>query len=143
MILLCSDYDMVKRYFVLSEYEQRIMKEYMPGKLTIIAESKRQMNKYTEKNGKTGFRIPGRESLMELIKKLDKPLASTSINQPGKDVILSRNEMKNKYSGLFIFNNLSMKKVSSTIIEIDGNKIKYIRNGAVKIRRFNGKNKSV
>jgi tRNA A37 threonylcarbamoyladenosine synthetase subunit TsaC/SUA5/YrdC len=73
--------------------QEKVLKKYWPGKYTFILKSKIKNNLIT-KNNNIAIRIPKYKPLNDLLKKINKPLAQTSVNISGnppltkiKDVI--------------------------------------------------------
>ncbi len=103
----------------LNEIEKRVLKEYWPGKLTII-------------KNKKSYRIPNHKQLLKLIS-LTGPIYSSSANLSGAEPVNDINEAKKVFSEQsqkIIF--VDGKKLStnpSTIIDLDN--FKVIRNGII------------
>lgn len=140
LILLMSDYSMVNRYMRTNTLSDTLMRRYMPGALTLVLDAQYTECPYTMMNGKTAFRIPSRRSLRMLIKAAGKPIASTSLNISGDEILTSRNDIKNTFPQIPIFNNITKGSQPSTIIDASSGHIKYIRKGNIIIRGTNGEN---
>lgn len=74
-----SDIRMAKKYLVITKNAEKLIKEFMPGPLTLIVESKEQK--------RVGFRIPNNKFALKIIRKLGKPVTATSANISGEGEI--------------------------------------------------------
>ncbi len=81
-----KDIETAKKLFRdLPEYAENLMKKYWPGPLTLVAfASEHAPRTCVSEEGKIGIRIPKTEFLLELLKTIDEPLASTSANISGE-----------------------------------------------------------
>ncbi len=140
LALLFSNLKMIEEYTFINEREKELIKEYMPGALTLIICSKRKLNGLIMKNNKIAIRIPKRRSLRDLIEYIQKPLAATSLNLSENAIVTSRKEIESHFPNVLVYNNITTKKSPSTIIEIKNNKIDIIRKGKLNIRRVRGEN---
>ena len=113
------------------------MKKYWPGKLTIILKKKQNLFNYLTCGFDTiGIRIPNDRQLLEVLKKVDFPLAETSCNLSGEKEYCNANEIREKLGNtvdLIIDGGEINKNIPSTVIEIVGDEIKVIRQGAILI----------
>ncbi len=138
-ILLCDSKESVFKIFEYNEIVENLINRFMPGSLTIIAKPKIKISKFLLKNGFASFRIPARKSLLNLLKSINAPIASTSLNISGKNIILKRDEAKKTFNNIHIFNNLTSKSMPSTIVKIINNKIVVLRKGKIKKEDILGK----
>ncbi|MEI6056240.1 MAG: Sua5/YciO/YrdC/YwlC family protein, partial [Lentisphaerota bacterium] len=106
----------------------KIVTAFCPGPITIIVPS-------VDGVSKIGFRIPEHEFVLQLIKKLNAPLAGTSANLSGEPAALNVNDA---LSSLRIKPSLSIdggalpkESLASTVVEIVGDELKIIRKGAI------------
>lgn len=136
LILLCSSFDMASEYFFLDSLSEGLMHRHMPGALTLVVKPKKKLNEFLILDGHASFRIPSRRSVLQIIEGLGMPLASTSLNEADKPVLTDRNEIKRRFKGIFIANNLSSKTIPSTVAKCDRGKIVILRAGAVKLDEF-------
>lgn len=122
---------------ILSEKVVNVMKKYWPGKLTIILKKKQNLFNYLTCGFDTiGIRIPNDRQLLEILKKVDFPLAETSCNLSGEKEYCNANEIREKLGNtvdLIIDGGEINKNIPSTVIEIVGDEIKVIRQGAILI----------
>ena len=133
LILLFDSIDRVKEYFELNNEEKGLAERYMPGALTIIATMKKPANRYIVKDSRTGFRIPDNDKIRELIRAAGKPVASTSINLSGNEVIKKRERAAELFPGAHIYGELTGESVPSTIVSIEKGDINVLRKGKISI----------
>ena len=79
--IVCSDYSHLSEFAKqVSNAEFRILKQYLPGSFTFILEANKEASKIFKHNKKTiGFRIPDHPLVIKMIKQLNQPLFSASI----------------------------------------------------------------
>lgn len=133
LILLLDSMDRVREYFKLNSEETALAERYMPGALTIIATMKKPANRFIVKDGKTGFRIPDSFKLQELIRAAGKPIASTSINFSGNEVIKKRERAAELFPGAHIYGELTEQSEPSTIVSIEKSEIRVLRKGKISV----------
>lgn len=80
--LICKDIKTVADYTLpYSNHIFKTMKRYLPGPYTFILNANTFVTKYFKNNKKEiGIRIPDNKIVMELLKLLDAPIISTSLN---------------------------------------------------------------
>ena len=103
---------------------------YWPGPLTIIVNNK--LTKTT-----TAFRCPGGKWLRDILKELDCPIYSTSVNRSGFPVLDSESEIIKEFEkdvDLIVSDGDKKNALPSTIVSISDGKIKILRQGAVKLQ---------
>lgn len=133
LILMVSDINMLNKYVLeINELEQHLIDRFWPGKLTILFKKKELISDLiTSGSELVGIRLPDNKDLMHLIKKLDKPIISTSCNISTRDVITNVNliekELLDKIA--YVCDCGNMSDVSSTIVQVIDNKIKILREG--------------
>ncbi len=74
MLIAFSDLRMAKKYLVITRKAGTFAKTFMPGPLSLIVETKSKPKR------KVGFRIPDNKFVLNVIRKLGKPITSTSAN---------------------------------------------------------------
>ena len=104
-----ADQKMAESYAVLNEQAQNIYRTFLPGPVTVFSALAGTM---TSKNKKKpvlapgiasefntiGIRIPDYQLVLEVVKKLGKPVSATSANQSGKKTPYSINDILSKIS---------------------------------------------
>ncbi len=133
LIILMSNYEMIKEYTeVISEQEEKVIKELLPGPITIILKKNDKVNNLITGNGDyVGIRIPDNKDLLSIINMLGRPVISTSANFSDNEVITNvamiDNKLKSKID--YIEDGGEIKNVSSTIIRFDDGNLKILREG--------------
>ncbi|MBI2232535.1 MAG: threonylcarbamoyl-AMP synthase [Candidatus Aenigmarchaeota archaeon] len=69
-----SSITMAKKHFTLNKQAERLARAFMPGPITLVVRSKKQRKQAV------GFRIPDNKFILKLIRKLNRPITSTSAN---------------------------------------------------------------
>lgn len=133
LILLMDSYEMIKEYTLdISEEEDRIMREFFPGLLTIILKKNNKIDDLISGGMDTvGIRIPDNEDLIRIIKKLGRPIFSTSANISDEEVITSIDKLDRrllKYID-YVEDGGEIVAASSTIVKIDNKEMKILRSG--------------
>lgn len=123
LAVFVKDLKMAKALSKISQEQENILKKKWPGKYTFILNS--VIGKKT-----IALRIPKYRPLNNLLKKINKPLAQTSVNISGRPELNKIKDIKEKFgeSGILIFDagNLPKRKPSA-IIDLTKNEITKIR----------------
>lgn len=145
--IIVSDLKMGKKYCKITKEIEFLVKKFMPGPLTIVTEKKEILNGANHDN--IAFRISSHPVASLLVKKLKKPVTSTSANLSGKDLIYTGDKIVKKFVGKveMILDCGKLPKVKpSTYIKIKNEGIEIIREGPVtkkiiekEIKRFRNK----
>ena len=132
--VLASSIQIVKQISIIDEFTENIIKKYWPGPLTLILKLKdKNLKKSLNLEDKIAVRIPNSECTLKLLNKWDL-LVGTSANVSGDSSFTDPQEcMKNvKNYDVFVDGGTITSKGESTIIEIENEKIRIIREGALK-----------
>lgn len=81
--IFVKDIKMAKCLAEISKAQEVVLKKYWPGKYTFILKSKKPIDIGSRSNT-IALRIPKHKFLNSLLKKIDKPLAQTSVNISGR-----------------------------------------------------------
>lgn len=119
----------------------KLMRKFWPGPLTIILEL-RIRNQESWKilsagTGTIGVRVPNNRIALALVKGLKRPITTPSANPAGGPPPYSIRDSLKQFKGkkyqpdLYLDAGKLPKRAPSTIIKIDGKKIKTIRRGPV------------
>lgn len=130
--LVAASLKQVKKFFRLNKKELSLAKKYWPGPLTIILPLR-------NKKLKLGVRVPKNSLAREICKRFGKPITATSANLAGekecyqiKDVIKQFSRKKCR-PDLIIDAGLLKKVKPSTLVKLENNEIKIIRQGTIKL----------
>ena len=133
LILLMSNYDMIREYTKnINELEEELIKEFMPGLVTIILNKNEKVSDIiTANRDSVGIRIPDNKDLLEIIDRLNRPVISTSANISLEKDITKIDEIddniRNNVS--YIYDGGIISNKSSTIVRFNGNKLEILRDG--------------
>ena len=133
--LMVNDITKIKDIAYVSENEEKVIKKFMPGPITLILKKKDCISNLVTANSDTvGVRIPNHEIALSILKSVDYPLATSSANISGsvnnsniEDII---NDLAN-YVDIFIKGNISSNLLASTVVEIKNNEVNILRNGII------------
>ena len=134
--LLVSDFEMIENVVKdISEIEYKIMKKFFPGPLTIILNKKDIVPDILTSGGSTvGIRMPDEEITRKLIEYAGVPIAAPSANISGepsgidiKDIIKEFGDKVDYY----IDGGKSKIGIGSTIVKVENNTIKILREGSI------------
>lgn len=121
----------------ISEKELKLIKEYMPGALTIVFNKNDKTPDILTSGLKTiGVRIPNNEIALKILENIEYPLATTSANLSGEDAGIEIDNFKNIFNGkvdIIIDGGESNLKIASTIIRVEEDNIITLREGNLKI----------
>ena len=112
---------------------EKIAEMFWPGPITLILKVKDENIKKSLGLGKKiAVRVPNNQCALSLLKEC-KLLVATSANISGTTSLTDPNDCKRDLNGydLLIDGGILSDNGESTIVEIDGNKIKIVRSGSV------------
>ncbi|MBR1544797.1 MAG: threonylcarbamoyl-AMP synthase, partial [Alphaproteobacteria bacterium] len=131
LLLNVANKTAIKKIATVSQLDEKLIKNFMPGALTLIlrAKSSTHLSKYVIKDGKIGVRIPNNKILLYILKKIKTPLISTSCNLSGEPACIVASEAEKIFSKdiLILDTSEKLSGFSSTIIDTTDNEIKYLR----------------
>lgn len=134
--LLVSNFDMINQVAKdITEMEYKIMKNFFPGPLTIILNKKSCVpDILTAKGNTVGIRMPDNEIALKLIELSGVPIATPSANISGRPSGIDIEDIKKDFEGkvdLFIDSGKSKIRNGSTIVKVEDNEIKILRQGII------------
>ncbi len=133
MLILVSNKKMLKKCCKsINKLEEELINNYLPGELTIILDKSDYINDLVTSNFPTvGIRIPNNKELIEIIDKLGNPIVSTSANISGSininSIDLLDEKIKNNVD--YIYDKGIINSLPSTIVRVENNSVKIIREG--------------
>jgi len=134
--VLAYSLDIVKEITCIDPFTEKIIKKYWPGPLTLILKlTDEKLKKSLKLDKKIAVRIPDSKCTLKLLEKSGL-LVGTSANISGNPPFTNPIEcLKNiKNYDIFLNGGIITSKGESTIIEIENEKIKMIREGILKIK---------
>lgn len=135
LLLLVSDMEMLHQCVKeLSLREEEIIKKYWPGKLTILLKKSDGISDVITNGGNlVGIRMPDNAELREIIKKVGRPLVSTSANLSEKVTAINPKHLEPevlKYIS-YVENAGTVESEPSAIIKVVDGDIEVVRGGEV------------
>ena len=137
--ILVSNIHMVKKLVTtINPIEQKLMNVFWPGDLTIIFnKSKIVPDLLTSNLDTVGIRMPNNKICLELINKLNHPIATSSANiSDEKPALLIDDKLINTFNNkvnFIIDNGIIENGVPSTIVRVENNEIKILREGSISL----------
>ena len=113
--------------------EEKIAEKFWPGAITLILKVKdREIQKSLSLSEKIAVRVPNNKCALSLLKEC-KLLVGTSANISGTEPFSDPKECNKNLVGydLFMDGGIISSKGESTIIEIEKNNVKILRNGSI------------
>ena len=135
LIILVDSFEMLSHYTEeLSEMEKKLMDRFWPGLVTFILKKNDKISDLITAGSDTvGVRIPDNKDLLEIIRRINRPVVSTSANITETPVITSIEMLEKE-----IIDNIDyiedggyLDNQSSTIVKIDDNKLVILREGKI------------
>lgn len=133
LLILVKSWCMAKKYAYISSKQDKYMRNFWPGPVSAILRKRELVpDVLTGGQDSVAVRMPDNEFLLKLIKKLDKPLVSTSLNISGEKSILDLRNIKKVFKDvkpdLIIDGGVLSSKKPSKIMDLrDVNNIEVIR----------------
>jgi L-threonylcarbamoyladenylate synthase len=121
-----------KKIAFIDVRQEKILKKYWPGKYTFILRRKPGLKLYGLDKKTVAVRVPHYPFLLKLLKKIQRPLAQTSVNISGQAALKNAEAIiaafeKNKQVGLLINVGTLQNAKPSKIIDITGEKSVSLR----------------
>ena len=139
--IMCADEKQIKSIAVVTEREERLIKAFMPGPITLVLKKNKELPNYVT-NGKDtiAVRMATSEPIKELILKLGSPIFMTSANQSGEKECMNLDEIEKSCPLLdgMLDGNVIFSR-GSTIVDCTLDEIKVIREGPISIEQIREK----
>ncbi|KHO47786.1 MAG: tRNA threonylcarbamoyladenosine biosynthesis protein [archaeon GW2011_AR5] len=130
IIVAVSDIKMARKYAIITKKVELLAKAFMPGPLTLILESKEPARNAVRK--KIRFRIPDNKFVLSAIRKLGKPITTTSANISGGENLYKISDIIKTFDGrvdlIIDAGNIPKRKPSTVFDTID---MKVVRPGPI------------
>ena len=135
LIILVDSFEMLSQYTEeISEMERKLMNRFWPGLVTFILKKNDKIsNLITAGNNTVGVRIPDNNDLLEIIRRLKRPVVSTSANITETPVITSIEMLEADIVDNidYIEDGGYLDNQSSTIVKINDNELVILREGKI------------
>ena len=128
--IILSSVEEIDGYGYLENESRTVCNKIFPGPFTILIKSKKTTLSplVNEKSNLTGIRIPNHIFPIEIVKKLGKPIITTSVNKKEKPPLSKISDMQTVFPGVNIFKDkINHSSKGSTIINLAVNPCKIIR----------------
>jgi L-threonylcarbamoyladenylate synthase len=122
-----------KKIVLLDEFTEKIAEKFWPGPLTIVSKLiDEDLKKTLSLNDKIAIRVPKHDCTLKILKEC-KFLVGTSANISGQSSFTNPDECFRSIENydIFVDGGTITSKAESTIIEIENEKIKIIREGSL------------
>lgn len=133
--LLVGSIDKIKNIAYIDKNEEKIIKAFMPGELTLVLKKKACINDLVTAGKNTvGVRIPNHNIALTILNKVDYPLATSSANISGENNIADFDEIVSDlkdYVDIFIKGNISDDLKASTVVELNNDIVNILREGKI------------
>ena len=139
--VMCANEKQIRSIAVVNEQAEKLIKEFMPGPITIVLKKNKELPDYVT-NGKDtiAVRMATSEPIKKLILKLGAPIFMTSANQSGEPTCTNLDEIEKMCPDLdgMMEGNVIFSK-GSTIIDCSTDEIKMLREGPISLEQINEK----
>ena len=137
--MMLADPEDAAKYGDLNEKAKKLVKAFMPGQFTLICKAKTPLPEWcVSKENTVGIRVPDMKVIRDMIREVGKPLLVPSANKSGETPANNDNEalsiFKNEIDA--IIKGESNSKTPSTIVLVDGENYKIIREGNVTLEQI-------
>ncbi len=123
----------------INNTEKELIKTYMPGALTVILDKNEEVPDILTSGLPTiGVRIPNDKIALEILRRINYPLATTSANISGNPDGIKIDDFVNEFDGkvdIIIDGGTTKLQKSSTIVRVENDCIELIRQGTVNIEK--------
>lgn len=137
--VLVADIAMAREYLqsIPEEVEEKLMRKYWPGALTIVLQSRNERVPSLVRGGRDtlGVRMPDHSVALEIIKKVGVPILGPSANFHGEKTPYNFEDLDNELIKLvdYVVPGECTVKQASTVIDCFVKPWKVLREGVVKI----------
>ncbi len=135
--VLTDSVDKINKVATTTKLEEKLIDKYMPGALTIILNKKDKVSDLLTAGLDTiGVRIPDNNIALKILENFPYPLATTSANESGEEAGVDINDFITYFDGkvdIIIDGGKTKLQKASTIIKVEDDDIKVIREGNLKI----------
>lgn len=137
--LMLGDIKDIEKYAFINDRDRKIINAFMPGPVTLLLNSKNVPDYVTHNTGVIGVRVPDMPLVQKLINYLGKPLLVPSANKSGENPALTSKEVRQIFGSElgYIFEEDSLGKKPSTIIDLTKEQVKILREGPISLEDIN------
>lgn len=135
--LMLGSVSSIEKYAYISNRDKKIIDSFMPGEITILLKSRKNVPNYvTHNTGIIGIRVPNLNLIQNFINYLNKPLLVPSANRSGEKPALTSLEVKEIFNNevAYVFEGEAKGGVPSTVVDLTGEEVKIVREGPISIK---------
>lgn len=133
LLVIIADLDMIRPYAEIDERVKFLVKEFMPGPLTLAVRKKSNVPDLLNPEG-ISFRISSCREALTLVKTYNRPLTGTSANVHGGELIYNPEEIISRFSDkvdIFLNTGILRESPPSTVLDLKYEVPRVIREGAI------------
>ena len=137
--VMCADLDQIKKIAKVKEREEKIIRDFMPGPITLILLKGQDLPEFVNKGSiEIGVRMATSKALEELIRKVGSPICVSSANKSGEPICNTLDEIQNMFPKLDgILEGEVIYGKSSTIVDCTSeNEIRIQREGPISLEQI-------
>jgi len=123
----------LKDYAEMSRVSELIAGKFLPGPLTLVLRAKKEFGRLITREGKTGFRLSANPLIQKILDKIEVPITATSANfsgSPADESALIIKEIFGSEIAVYLDGG-KLNNPASTVVAVIGNKISFLRGGAI------------
>ncbi|MBI5066645.1 MAG: threonylcarbamoyl-AMP synthase [Deltaproteobacteria bacterium] len=132
LAFICADLAEISRYAIVENAAYRVLRRKTPGPFTFILPATRLVPDLVLRRQKTvGIRVPQSPIALEIVRRLEHPLISTSAATPDGEVLIDPKDIKDKLGhGLdLILDGGYRPNDPSTVVDLTGPEPRVVRQG--------------
>ena len=136
---ICAGLSEISRYARIPDAAHRIMKRCLPGPYTFVLRGTKQIPRGLRSRQKTvGVRIPDHPVPAELVRRLERPIVSTSANRSGEAVIMDPADPENSLVDEvdLVLSCGPLPVVASSVVSFIDDQVEVLRAGAGDLSQF-------
>lgn len=133
LAFLFPDLSDIARYAQVSNVAYRIMRRIFPGPYVVELEATREIPRaLVEKRRYIGIRIPDEPVIREVLRRLGRPIMSTTAKTHDGELLLTAADIERAYGEQIdlILDSGQVPGVQSTVLSLVGDEVQVIREGA-------------
>jgi len=130
--IIVSSLDMLKKYAIVNDKFEKFNK-FLPGPYTVVLNKKKSNLSHlvSLELNTVGVRIPKHDFPIKIVKSLNRPIITTSVNVHGQKSLYNLDDITSNFNDIVIFNDDNINKNSngSTILDFTKEKVELLRQG--------------
>lgn len=139
LAVLCASLEQIEEIAIVNDAAKKLIDAFMPGGLTIVLKAREEVQK-SFMHETIGVRIPNHNLAISVLKE-NGPMATTSVNESGKQSLNDYNIIKEQYDDLVDEilppDGETSSNLASTVISLIDDTPKVLRQGAITLDLIN------